>query len=92
MSHENILKSPVKYKYFTGLTPSQFWILYNILGPAKFTLYYWNETKNYGKKLKHSIDFQLFITLIRLRRGFHICTIAHWYDVSEYSIRTIFTT
>ena len=29
---------------------------------------------------------------MRLRRGFNILTIVHWYGVSEYSIRTVFTT
>ena len=69
-----------------------FWDLYDFLGPAKFNLTYWNESKVYGKKLNHSISFQLFITLLRLRRGFNILTIAHWYGVSDYSIRTVFTT
>ena len=54
-------------------------------------LTYWNELKGYGKKLNHSISFQHFITLLRLRLGFNILTIAHWYGVSEYSIRTVFT-
>ena len=92
MVHEVILASPEKSKYFIGLSSAQFWTLYDFLGPAKFELTYWNESKGYGKKLIHSISFQLFIILLRLRPGFNILTIAHWYGVSEYSIRTVFTT
>ena len=92
VAHEVVLASPEKSKYFIGLSPAQFWALYDFLGPAKFNLTYCNESKGYGKKLNHSISFQLFITLSRWRRGFNILTIAHWYGVSEYSIRTVFTT
>ena len=92
MLHEAVLASPEKSKYFIGLSPTQFWGLYDFLGPAKFNLTYWNESKGYGEKLNHSISFQLFFTLLSLRRGFNILTIAHWYGVSEYSIRTVFTT
>ena len=50
------------------------------------------KSKGYGKKLNHSISFKLFITLLRLRCGFNILKIPHCYVVSEYSIRTVFTT
>ena len=39
-----------------------------------------------------SVWEQLFITLLRLRRGFHLQTLAHFYDVCEGTIRRIFTT
>ena len=81
MPHEAVLASPGKSKYFISLSPTQFWALYDFLGPAKFNLTYWNESKGYGKKLNHSISFQIFITVLRLRRGFNILTIAHWYMV-----------
>ena len=35
---------------------------------------------------------QLFITLLRLRRGFNLYTLAHFYSVSESYIRKNFTT
>ena len=92
MAHEVILESPEKSKYFIGLSPAQFWALYDFLDPPKFNLTYWNESKGHGKKLNHSITFQFFITLLRLRRGFNILTIIYWYGASEYSIRTVFTT
>ena len=92
MAHEVVLASPEKNKYFIGLSTAHFWDLYYFLGPTKFNLTYSDELKGYGKKLNNSICFQLFITLLSLRRGFNILTIAHWYGVSEYSIRTVFTT
>ena len=61
MAHEVVLGSPEKSKYFIGSSPAQFWTLYDFLGPAKFNLTYWNESKGYGKKLNHLISFQLLL-------------------------------
>ena len=36
MTHEVVLASPEKSKYFIGLSTAQFWGLYDFLGPAKF--------------------------------------------------------
>ena len=89
-----ILKCDTKAKYFIGLTTKHFWSLYNFLGKAKFNLNYWNNTNKQfsGRNCKLSVAEQLFVTLLRLRRGFNIFTLAHLYQVSEYTIRTIFTT
>ena len=46
-------------------------------------LTYWIESKGHGKDFKNSISFQLFSILLRLRRGFNILTIAHWYGVNS---------
>ena len=90
MTHEVVLASPEKSKNFIRLSPVQFRALYDF--QAQLNLTYWNESKGHGKKLNHSISFQLFVTLLRLRRGFNILTILHLYGVSKYSIRTVFTT
>ena len=101
MSPKLILKSEKECKYFTGLLPSQFWALYEFLGPAKFNLSYWNSNNKKvhtvadesGVKVsKLTITEQLFVTLLRLRRGFNVFTIAHLYGVSETYVRKIFTT
>ena len=90
-SQQSIMLSPT-----VGLTSKQFWIFYEFLEGAKFNLNYWNskkgETFNTTKVCSLSVAQQLFITLLRLRRGFNIMTIAHFYCVSETTIRTIFTT
>ena len=68
------------------------------LGEAKFNLTYWNCANISNKGLptrsniqKCSLEEQLFITLLRLRRGFNLVTLAHLY-VCEFTIRKIFTT
>ena len=90
MSPDLILESEKKCKYFTGLFPNEFKTLFEFLGEAKFSLTYWN--KGNIKSTKLSIREQLFVTLLRLRRGFNILTIAHLYSVSESYVRSIFTT
>lgn len=81
-----ILKSEKKTKYFIGLTPKHFLDLYNFLGDAKFQLNYWNSNSNSdGSSMRKS-------QMMRLRRGFNIFTLSHFYGVSETTIRTIFTT
>ena len=94
MDMNAILQSDAKSKYFIGLTPEHFWTLYEFLGPAKFKLKYWKScNRNFtGRNCKLSVREQLFITLVRCRRGFNIFTLAHFYNVSEHLIRTVFTT
>ena len=75
-----ILKSEKNTKYFIGLTPKHFWSLYKFLGDAKFSLSYWKNTKKQdftGRNSTLTVAEQLFITLLRLRRGFKIFTL-HW--------------
>ena len=90
-----IFKSEKNTKYIIGLTPKHFWSLYKFLGDAKFSLSYWKNTKKQdftGRNSTLTVAEQLFITLLRLQRGFNIFTFAHFYQVSKYTIRTIFTT
>ena len=54
MALEVVLASPEKSKLFIGLSSP----------PAKFNSTYWHESKGYGKKLNHSIRFQLFNNLL----------------------------
>ena len=89
-----ILKSEKNTKYFIGLTPKHFWSVYKFLGDKKFSPSYWKNTKKQdfmGRKSTLSVAEQLFIILLRLRFGFNIFTLAHFYQLSEYTIRTIFT-
>ena len=84
-----ILKNEAKCKYFIGLFPEQFNILFDFLGEAKYALNYWNassQRKNkctLGNKMPLTKKDQLFITLLRLRQGFNLYTLAHFYSVSE---------
>ena len=107
MSAELILQDDKKAKYFIGLYPGQFEILYEFLGPAKFHLQYWyggrKSEKNGdgvervagskpGQNGSFTVKEELFITLLRLRRGFALKTIAYIYNVSESVVSRIFNT
>lgn len=107
MSPELILQDQKKAKYFIGLYPGQFEILLDFLGPAKFNLQYWygnrKSEKNGvgvervagskpGQNGSFTIREELFITLLRLRRGFALKTIAYIYNVSESVVSRIFNT
>ncbi|XP_066921327.1 uncharacterized protein [Clytia hemisphaerica] len=90
-----ILQSAKKTKYFIASFPKHFGDLYEFLGDAKFNLTYWNSTNKINSTIRNfslPIPDQLFITLLRFLRGFNLYTLAHFYDVSEKTIRTIFTT
>lgn len=95
MSPDIILKDQDKCKYFIGLYPDEFDMLFNFLGPSKYELTYWKHRNNVlsspaSKCL--SVRDQLFVTLLRLRRGFNLSTLAHMYSVSDSYISNIFTT
>ena len=105
MLPESILTDKKKAKFFTGLFPLQFDALYNFLGPAKFELVYWKGDKSktskepskstsnkMGCKKVFTLREELFITLLKLRRGFTHQTIAYMYDVSVSLISSIFIT
>ncbi|XP_048576644.1 uncharacterized protein LOC125559010 [Nematostella vectensis] len=99
MSSEIIIADDKKCKYFTGLHTEQFEALFEFLGPAKYELSYWDGPENIekgslarGEPQGISVKEQLFLTLLRLRRGFNIATIAHMYSISNTVVRKIFVT
>ena len=82
-----------KCKYFTGIFPYKFNVLFEFLAPAKYNLNYWNtaaQKKGKSSKLSSSKLFtekeQLFVTLMRLQYGFNIYTLSHIYSVQEFYI------
>ena len=95
MNIKSILKSQEKTKYFTWLDVSEFWILYDWLGDAKFNLQYWNERETSSEKAskrKFTPSEELFLTLLRLRRGFNLKTISYIYGCSIGLVSSIFST
>ena len=93
-----ILEDESKCKYFIGLLPTDFNILYNFLGPEKFELTNWKHRSS-DKKVESSkspkflcIQDQLFVTLLRLRRGFNYVTLSHFYGISVTYLSNIFIT
>ena len=90
---DKVLVSTAKCLHFTGLNPNQFWMLYNWLGDSKNNLQYWSSGKSTMTAVrKFSLSEELYLTLLRLRRGFTLQTIAYMFNVSEASVRNIFTT
>ena len=98
MAPENILQNEKRCKFFLGVYPFEFNALYNYLGEAKFELVYWkgslSETQKSTKneKRRFTPKEELFLTLLRLRRGYTYLEISHFYDVSEALISNIFIT
>ena len=72
MDPEKILKDKAKCKYFKGLLPEQFNILFDFLGEGKYALNYCNasiQRKNkctLGNKMPLTEKDQPFITLLRI--------------------------
>ena len=102
MLPESILTDTKKATFFTGLFPEQFDALCNFLGPAKFELVYWKGDKDETTKEPpsskrgptgiFSVKEELFLTLLKLRRGFTHQTVAYMYNVSVSLISRIFIT
>ena len=86
MSFKVIYAERKTFKHFIGLYPEEFDALYAFLGPAKDHLNYWNSGT--GNNLIHiqkfTVQEQLFITLLRLRRGYQLEDLAYFYNVSEF--------
>ena len=103
---EHIAKNPENMKHFTGLNTEQFEALYKFLNNVcpLHEITYWNAKEstdssrgNSGPESKISDKEKLFITLVRLRRGFTIQTMAILMStpqrtIGETTIRKIFTT
>ena len=86
-------------KYFTGLKYLQFIALFNFLGPAVNNLKYWygekrddKETDSIQHKRSTSPLNELFIMLVRLRRGYDYYAMSHFFCMSESTLRSIFDT
>lgn len=93
MSLDKVLVSGAKCLHFTGLNPNQFWMLYHWLGESKNNLNYWHTGKSsMSEKRKFSLSEELYLTLLRLRRGFTLQTMAYMFDCSEGLVRNIFST
>ena len=100
LSFEMVKNDPVKIKYFSGLTMLHFTALFTFLGDLVQNLNYWNSgsattsgtsTKKGPARQTEPLE-ELFLTLVRLRRGYDIPTMSHMFSISPTHIRTIFIT
>ena len=91
---DKILVSVAKCLHMTGMNPNQFWMLYNWLGDSKNNMSYWGARKSseMSKRRGFSLSEELYLTLLRLKRGFCLKTMGTMFDCSEGLIRQIFTT
>lgn len=106
LSYENIVKDSTLMKHFVGLTSAQFEVLHNFLDSVSplNSINFWNckdspdmEKAASGRNCDLSTKDQLFICLLRLRRGFGIKTLAALLSspekkIWETQVRRIFTT
>ncbi|CAG2200252.1 unnamed protein product [Mytilus edulis] len=96
LSLHSIKDDDVKMKLFTGLYYDQFLALIEFLGESVNNLTYWDgkNTKENSKKgtRKFSPEEELFLTLVRFRRGYSVDTMAHFFGISSSSVSVIFTT
>ena len=85
-----------KMKLFTGLHYYHFVTFFNFLGESVYNLTYWDgentkeKTKTGNRKFEPMEE--LFITLVRLRRGYNLQSLSHFFVISTSTISTIFTT
>ena len=92
----SIKDDDAKMKLFTGLYYDQFMALYEFLGDSVHNLTYWdgNNTKENVKRGIRKLEpkEQLFLTVVCLRRGYSIDTMAHFFGIAPSTISTTFTT
>ena len=88
-----------KMKFFTGLAFLQVIALFNFLGDNVYKLTYWSsnataETTREKDPDQENIShgWTVFVTLVRLRRGMSIPTLSYVYNLSQTTVRNIFTT
>ena len=101
LSFEMVKNDPHKIKYFSGLTMMHFTAMFTFLGDSVNNLNYCNSgssTTSTGTCTKKGPSRQtepleeLFLTLVRLRRGYDITTMSHMFSISPTHVRTIFIT
>jgi hypothetical protein len=97
------VKNDKKMRFFTGITFFQFCALFKFLGESVHCLDYWRgiktadrrqQTPPCAKKRQRKTNPQeeLFLTLVRLRRGYTCFALAHFFEMSESHVRSIFRT
>ena len=100
-SFETCSKDDKKFSFYTGLHILHFMTIWNFLGDITNKLSYWGKarknetvtpTKRTGPKRKLSPINQLFLTLMKLRRGYCNKDLAYRFNVSDSYVSTIVIT
>lgn len=100
-SFETCAEDPRKFKFYTGFQVQHFLALWTFLGNITDKLSYWGRKRKFeekspskrsGPSRKLSPKTQLFLTLIRLRRGFSNRDLGYRFQISETYVSYIVIT
>lgn len=100
-SYETCKEDDKQFRFYTGLHLVNFLALWQFLGDVTSKVNYWRKrrkndestpTKRSGPKRKLDPKNQLFLTLIKLRRGFSSRDLAYRFNVSESYISNVVIT
>ena len=97
LSFEMVKNDLHKIKYFSGLTMLHFTAMCIFLGDAVNNLIYWTSgsstttgTSTRKSSTRHTDHLEeLFLPLVRLRRGYDITTMSHMFSISPTHVRSI---
>lgn len=99
LSYEMCIEDSKKFKFYTGLMPEDFDIVWNFLGPpTESSLMIWHSQSQLQKRITVkqfkvlSLKNQLFLTLVRLRCGFLLYDLSCRFGISISYISKITTT
>lgn len=93
LSYRKLQNDPKLFRFYTGITVSQFQHLFKSLGSSVFTLKYWLGTGKIIKKIKKlSPENQLLLTLVKLRQNFPNKDLAYRFGISSSMVSRIVIT
>ncbi|CAC5404724.1 unnamed protein product [Mytilus coruscus] len=96
LSLESLKSDDVRMKLFTGLQYNQFMTLFEFLGESVHKLTYWDgkNIRENAKKGNRKLEpkEELFLTLVRLKRGFNLDVMSHFFRLSSSTVSVVFTT
>ncbi|KAE8752352.1 hypothetical protein FOCC_FOCC000824 [Frankliniella occidentalis] len=93
-SYKTCVKNPKKFKFFCGLSPYNFKVLYNLLGGHEkiksLKVKYSQKTpKKFSTKTKLTSEDKLLLFLIRLRRGVPVIDLAYVFGIEKSQCASI---
>lgn len=96
MSYETCVQNEEEFRYFTGLTPGQFLVIYDLIGGDNVCsqLKYKGDNSPQTLRPKKKISFRsrLFLVLVRMRRDLSLHDIAQLMGIGFSTASIIFTT
>lgn len=84
---------PEVFKFYTGLSPETFEILYQMLGgdsELNLKYHFLPNTPKKERESEHTKRDKMFMTLMRLRRGLPLVDLSLLFNLSAATLGTIF--